>query len=208
MARPSQDPQIRINEILDTAEPLFYAYGYRETAISDIAQKMGVAQGTLYYYFKSKEEILEALINRQISAFISEIKVMASSGNFTPPRKLELMISTLFASIRHEKGLMFEFLYTDQTIHLVDKLSRRGKYLLAPWLLTIIEEGKRQNYFHVSHPKSAVNFILAIIQCLIDAIYEKLPAELLTSQCKMGEGLIEKTLGLPEKTIHIAINVK
>ena len=52
MARPSKDPQIRINEILDATEPLFYAKGYYETAISDIAEKMGVAHGMIYYYLK------------------------------------------------------------------------------------------------------------------------------------------------------------
>ncbi|HAK72354.1 MAG TPA: TetR/AcrR family transcriptional regulator, partial [Sporomusaceae bacterium] len=65
MARTPQDPQIRITEILDTAEQLFSDKGYRGTTISDIAKTMGTAQGMLYYYFKSKEEILEALINRQ-----------------------------------------------------------------------------------------------------------------------------------------------
>ena len=76
MARPPQDPQVRITEILNAAEPLFYSKGYHETAISDIAQKMGVAYGVVYYYFKSKEELLEALINRELSDFISKIKAL------------------------------------------------------------------------------------------------------------------------------------
>ena len=67
MARPAQDPQIRINEILDAAETLFYERGYQPTMISDIVRKIGVAQGTFYYYFTSKEEIVVALINRHLS---------------------------------------------------------------------------------------------------------------------------------------------
>ncbi len=43
MARPPRDPQIRINEILDVAEALFYKRGYRTTMISDIVKKIGVA---------------------------------------------------------------------------------------------------------------------------------------------------------------------
>ena len=50
MARPQQDPQIRINEILDAAETLFYDHGYHQTMISDIVKKIGAAQGTFYYY--------------------------------------------------------------------------------------------------------------------------------------------------------------
>lgn len=54
MARPPQDPQVRITEILNAAEPLFCPKGYHETAISDIAQKMGVAYGVVYYYLNLK----------------------------------------------------------------------------------------------------------------------------------------------------------
>ena len=87
MARTPQDPQIRITEILDAAEYLFSSKGYLGTTISDIAKKMGVAQGMLYYYFKSKEEILESLVIRQSSSFLAEIKKIAYSDSLIPPAK-------------------------------------------------------------------------------------------------------------------------
>ena len=81
MVRITKDPQVRMTEILDAAEELFYVRGYHETAVSDIVKSNGVAQGTFYYYFKSKEEVLEALINRQISKFIFELeKVVSADG--------------------------------------------------------------------------------------------------------------------------------
>lgn len=206
MARPPQDPQIRIAEILDAAEPLFYANGYHETAISDIVKKMGVAQGTLYYYFKSKEEILEALINRHMSTFTSAFEPIIYSKNIAPPQKIESLLQALFLSTQYKEGLLFGFLYNDGTLHLVDKLSRQGKQLMAPFLLKIIEEGKQQNYFHFSHPKAALNLIMAIIASLIDAIYEKSPDDLLTCQFKLAEELMAKALGMQEGTIHIVIN--
>jgi AcrR family transcriptional regulator len=45
-----------MDEILDVAEPLFAVKGYRKTTIGDIAKELNVAQGMLYYYFKSKEK--------------------------------------------------------------------------------------------------------------------------------------------------------
>ena len=112
MARPPQAPQIRINEILDTAEPLFYAKGYYETATSEIAKKLGVAEGTLYYYFKSKEEILEALINRHISAFISEVEPMVYSDNIVPSVKFSLIMQAIFRTVQHQEGkVLFGYLY-------------------------------------------------------------------------------------------------
>lgn len=206
MARPPQDPQIRIAEILDAAEPLFYAKGYHKTAISDIVKKMGVAQGTLYYYFKSKDEILEALINRHMSTFTSAIKPIIYSDSMTPPHKIASVIQAIFRTIQYKDGLLFDFLHSDRALHLASKLSRQSKQLVAPWLLEIIEEGKQQNYFQVSHPQAAMSLVLSIIFCLIDAIYEKSPHDLLICQFKLAETLISNALGIQEGTIHIVIN--
>ncbi len=207
MARPSQDHQIRIREILDVAEPLFYAKGYHETAISDIVKKMGIAKGTFYYYFKSKQEILETLIKRRISAFMSEVQAIADSAGITSPQKIESVIQAMFRTIRNnDEGLVFEYLYNDRTLHILDKISREGIRQLTPVLLKIIENGKQQNDFKVPHPLAAVNVILAVVDSMFDAIYEKSPDDLLVSQRILAESLIEKALGLPGKTIHIEEN--
>ena len=54
----------RKNEILDAAEELFAARGYEATSTGDILDRVGIARGTLYYHFRSKEEILDALTER------------------------------------------------------------------------------------------------------------------------------------------------
>jgi AcrR family transcriptional regulator len=59
--RVTKDPEIRRKELMDVAEELFLENGYEETAVSDIVKKAGVAQGTFYYYFKSKETKLDAI---------------------------------------------------------------------------------------------------------------------------------------------------
>lgn len=204
MARTPQDPQVRINEILDATEHLFATKGYHGTTICDIAKKMGVAQGMFYYYFNSKEEILEALLNRHTSAIISEIKAMLCS-NITPPQKIDLMVSILLHNARYNDGLLLDTLYDNQNLHIKDKLCRQFKHLLTPCLLKIIEEGVRTQNFHVLHPETTLDFILAIIELLIDALYEKMPADLLSLHLRMAEALIEKTLGAQEATIHISL---
>ncbi|MDF2572634.1 MAG: transcriptional regulator, TetR family [Sporomusa sp.] len=206
IARPPQDPQIRITEILNAAEPLFYSKGYHETAISDIAKKLGVAQGTIYYYFKSKEELLEALINRELSDCMAKIKMMLHGNEIPLCNKFQVVIQTLFQSLYHEDGLTFEFLYNDRTIHFLDKLARQGDRLLTPLLLEIIEEGNRERYFNAAHPQAIVNIVLAILDSLINAIYEKVPAELLHYQFKLAEKLIETALGAKQDTIQLLIN--
>ena len=48
----------RKNEILDVAERLFYERGYDNTSTNDILAEIGIARGTLYYHFKSKDYVI------------------------------------------------------------------------------------------------------------------------------------------------------
>lgn len=206
MARPPQDHKIRIDEILDAAEPLFSANGYRKTTISDIAQELGVAQGMLYYYFKSKDEILEALLNRQLPSFLAEIEKVSYSDTISPSHKIELLAHTILQVIQY-KGidLFLTFLRDEKHLHIHQKLSRQAMLMLKPCLLKIIKEGTQTKCFHVTHPQTAINFILSILNCLTDALCENSSDELMVHHLRMTEALIEKTLGMPEKTLHLSL---
>lgn len=52
--------------IIETADQLFYHKGYNQTSFSDIAEASGLARGNFYYYFKTKDEILHAVIEYRI----------------------------------------------------------------------------------------------------------------------------------------------
>ena len=54
----------RKNEILDAAAVLFMKKGFDNTSTNDILEAVGIARGTLYHHFKSKEEVMDALIDR------------------------------------------------------------------------------------------------------------------------------------------------
>ncbi|MBU2703268.1 AcrR family transcriptional regulator [Sporomusaceae bacterium BoRhaA] len=204
MARTPQDPQIRINEILDAADQLFFTKGYQATTISDIAKKMGVAQGMLYYYFKSKEAVLETLLDRHASSLISEIQNIICLNN-SPSEKIALTISTTLHKASYKDGLLLNMLYDTQNLHLKVQLFRQLELAFSPWLLKIIEEGIAKQDFCVSHPPTAVDYILVIVDFLSEALYQKTSADILSFRLKMAEELIEKALGAQEKTIHILL---
>lgn len=52
--------------IVETADQLFYHKGYNQTSFSDIAEACEIARGNFYYYFKTKDEILHAVIDHRI----------------------------------------------------------------------------------------------------------------------------------------------
>lgn len=67
--KSTKDPQIRMTEIIEAAEDLFNAHGYQETQVNDIVKVIGVVQGTFFYYFNYKEEVVEAIMDEKRTEF-------------------------------------------------------------------------------------------------------------------------------------------
>lgn len=204
MARPLQDSQIRINEILDAADQLFFTRGYQATTITDIAKKMGVAQGMLYYYFKSKEELLETLLERHTTSLVAEIKKIYNLAS-APPEKIALTVSAILAMAGYKDGLLLSMVYDVQNLQIKEKLFCQLELILSPWLLKIAEDGIASHDFRVAHPPTAVEYILVIIEFLSVALYQKSSADILSFRLQMAEALMEKALGAQEQTIHIQL---
>ncbi|SHI79075.1 transcriptional regulator, TetR family [Propionispora hippei DSM 15287] len=205
MPRTPQDPKIRIDEILDTAEPLFAANGYRQTTVQDITNQMGVAKGMIYYYFNSKEAILEAVINRQISILLTDMKNMACSQLIPPPQKIEFMINSIYHTAKYKNGLLLDFLSDEKHLDIRNKIVHQNALLLKPWLLKVIDEGVLKGCFQVSDPLIALNFIMSILHCITDALCEKTSDEQMACHFKIAGSLIEKILALPEATLHLSL---
>jgi len=64
--KPQLDKRTRL---IETAMKLAYRNGFRETSLADIAQAAHVPVGNVYYYFKTKEELGEAVVERRLAQF-------------------------------------------------------------------------------------------------------------------------------------------
>ncbi|MDQ7096042.1 TetR/AcrR family transcriptional regulator [Desulfosporosinus sp. PR] len=71
MSRPREE---KYQAILDAATEAFAEYGFFNSQISKIAKLAGVADGTIYLYFKNKEDILISLFQERMGQFINEIR--------------------------------------------------------------------------------------------------------------------------------------
>lgn len=69
--------QQRYDEILDAAAAVFAEKGYHGASTKDIADRLGIRQGSLYYYFSSKQEALAEVCIRGVQDFVTTLTVIA-----------------------------------------------------------------------------------------------------------------------------------
>ena len=70
--------------LLDAAEEVFFEKGVSRTSLGDIAQRAGATRGAVYWHFKNKTEVLEAMINRERVPFIKRLRQTYSPLRNTP----------------------------------------------------------------------------------------------------------------------------
>jgi len=67
--------------IVDAADHLFYSRGYNQTSFSDISDETGIPRGNFYYYFKTKEDILAAVVDARLVDFRDALKSCEASSS-------------------------------------------------------------------------------------------------------------------------------
>lgn len=87
--------------ILDAAERVFAQHGFFAARVSEIAKQAGVADGTIYLYFKSKDELLISLFESRMERF-NQMLAEAISGVTTPTEKLLAIVRTYLGLVREQ----------------------------------------------------------------------------------------------------------
>jgi len=80
--------EVRKKEFLDTAQELFFSRGYEQTSVETIIKKIGLSKGSFYYYFKSKEDLLDQLTIRVSERILREIQKVTQKKDLNATEKL------------------------------------------------------------------------------------------------------------------------
>ncbi|WP_048825953.1 TetR/AcrR family transcriptional regulator [Bacillus sp. B-jedd] len=91
-------------QIIEAAVTVIAENGYHQAQVSRIARQAGVADGTIYLYFKNKEDILISLFEEKMGAFIEKIEG-AIAGKETAAEKLLLLIESHFKMLSENRSL-------------------------------------------------------------------------------------------------------
>lgn len=146
-----KEAEERKNEILDVAARLFGVKGFDNTSTNDILQEVGIARGTLYYHFQSKEEILDAVIDRMIGQMLAETGALAKKKELPVLQRLTLMIRALQVKEDWGDGLM-EQIHKPQNALMHQKIQEKLLAGMNPLLAGLIEEGVAAGICHTDYP--------------------------------------------------------
>ena len=157
----------RRNEILDVAERLFCTNGYDNTSTNDILAEIGIARGTLYYHFKNKEDILDAMIARILDETIRKAERIALDESV--PVLERLTKTVLAANVDTKAGdMILEQIHKPQNALMHAKMQEKLLSQLVPLFVKIIEDGMSQNLMQTDYPEDTIQMLLLYSNTVFD----------------------------------------
>ncbi len=167
--RVVKDAQERRNEILDVAERLFCKKGFDNASTNDILNEIGIARGTLYYHFKSKEDILDAMIERLTNQMVEKAAAIALDESIPVFERLTRTMLSL--NIDNELGdMIMEQVHRPQNALMHQKLEDRLLGRVNKLITKIAEDGIRQGIMHTDYPAEAVDMIMTYSYTAFDSM--------------------------------------
>lgn len=203
--RVVKEAEERREEILDAAEKLFAAKGFDNTSTGDILDAVGIARGTLYYHFKSKEDILDGVIGRITN------RLMQDAGEIVRKKELPVLerLTKAILSLNVESKIGYEIMeqvHRPQNALMHQKMQATLLAGINPILTELVEEGIGQGICHTRYPESVVEMTILYANVAFDELnVSRLSPE---QREKKIAGFIynmERLMGMAEGSLQEAI---
>jgi AcrR family transcriptional regulator len=152
---PRLDGVDRPDDILRTATQVFRRNGYHHATIDDIANELFLTKAGVYHYFASKQEILEAICDRAMTA--AEEAVASGLAEETEPYpRLRLALERYAEALMGQEGLPILLLHVDEISEKGQADIKRRRKDLEASLRRVVEEGIRTGVFQTDDAQVAV----------------------------------------------------
>lgn len=160
----------RKNEILDAAAALFAQKGFDHTSTSEIMEAVGIAKGTLYHHFKSKEAIMDAIIERQSERMLAAARKTAEDRSIpVPERMLRVVMALKLEGAQGEGGKdMIEHLHKPQNALMHQKSKQIIMKEVPPILAIVLQDGIEEGLFDSPYPLECMEMSVAYLNTLLD----------------------------------------
>lgn len=151
--------------ILDAMQDLMNAAPNSSISVSDIAQKAGIGKGSIYYYFNSKNDIIEAVIERSYAIAIEKSKEMVSAPDLDAFTKMEILFRTCMEASselkRQEESSSFMEIQQSALTH--QKFVSFLIKSLKPILSDIIRQGNIEGTISCDYPEDIAEIVLLVL---------------------------------------------
>ncbi len=193
MVRTVKDPETRRAEIITAARRLFATKEYEKTTMQDVIDEIGIAKGTIYYYFKSKEELLDAVINQMGDEMVEQMQSALDNGKGNAIEMFQQLIAA--GNIAEENPEIMEQLHNPRNAGMHAAMMAVAIKRSAPLYAKVVEKGCAEGLFTTANPLETSEFILTSIQFLMDTGIYQWSQEDLMRRAMALPGIIETMLG-------------
>ena len=153
----------RPEEILAAALESFAERGFAATRLEDVAARAGISKGTLYLYFKSKEELFKAVVRETLLPNLARIEALVETFEGASPLLLEQLLLTISGVLGSRIGAIPKLViaeagnFPDLARFYFDEVIQRGLGLIA----TILRRGIARGEFRAIDVDRAVFCVIA-----------------------------------------------
>ena len=218
MVRVVKEAEVRREELLELALRLFMTVGYERASVEQITREAGVAKGTFYHYFASKQDLLEQLVASYADRLFAHVEARLGGFEGDAIERLRAFSQLAVAwklQHRDESAAFGRMLYADENIALRHKLHSAWMERTRPLLTSIIERGLADGSFACADAVSTAGVILSIWYDWGDRLAERvyLPgfggreAKAVAADIKAGQLAQERILGLPEGALAPPVEI-
>lgn len=155
--------------ILDAAEQLMLS-GEKEISVNMIAKKAGIAKGGIYYYFKSKEEIIFAVIEKTYKKAVHDFIDTVDNG-WTSKQKIESLFRNIMKKeFQDNHKNVLRSLHIKESVVINNYVKRIAIQEIAPVLGEMLLQGQKENIFTIRIDVNDVaEMIVAVLSFFLDA---------------------------------------
>ena len=212
--RTIKNPKERKREFLNIAKKLFFTKGYEQTSVDSIIKKIGLSKGSFYYYFKSKEDLLDELTKDLIMHILEEVKRLVAREDLDAITKLNKTFAVI-GSIKLENIALIKTLqkafYDDKNFFFRYKVYQNSTDIMSPEFAKIIRQGLKENVFKTPYPDEAsriffeLSFILSekIPKMILEINRFPENVEKIKKELENYQFAIERIIGAKEGNIRI-----
>ena len=179
MAQRKDKSQAMREKILNTATQLFIQKGSEKTSMQDIAQTAGISKGAIYHHFKSKDEIVLAVIRSRQELMEEEMKQwFKATENLTGREQLQAILKSNLESqtARAIDGIVDEY---EQDAGFILTMMRDNLRIGAPLVSDIIKKGMADGSIQAQYPdQTAEVFLLLVNFWMNETVFESDPEKL------------------------------